>query len=285
MALGEVKVEENKVLKELTQAILGRVDEIHLDLVCVGELDATFAQGQMALALDAQAPQVKADPELDSLHLEDARHPHLVLQQHENGETVIANSISFAGAQGLVVSGPNAGGKTVVLKMVGLMTAMVRAGLPIPASPKSVVPLFDGVIAMVGDGQSIENAMSTFSAEAHALKQVIESVVRVKGQKKMLVLLDELFAGTDAQEGGALARASLEYLLESGASLMVTTHLEAVKNGLETTESAASFKSMFMAYDPHANKPTFNLHADGTGQGKHKRQKTLVCRKIFWKKH
>ncbi len=268
VALGEVKVEENKILGELTARILARVDEIQRDINCVGRLDATMARGQLALDLDAQVPKVVAGPQKGALSLVDAKHPHLLMQSGAlQREKIIANTIQFNEVRGLVVSGPNAGGKTVVLKMVGLLTAMVRAGLPIPAQPNSVVPLFDGVVAMVGDGQNLASALSTFSAEAHELKGLIDTVAGFHRNEQALVLLDELFSGTDAQEGGALARAALEHLVEMGATVLVTTHLEAVKRlALESESSDGLFKSLFMVYDPQSNTPTYQIREGGVGQ-------------------
>ena len=202
------------------------------------------------------------------LSLVDARHPHLVLQAKKTDrQKVIANTVRFEAARGLVVSGPNAGGKTVILKSVGLLVAMVRSGLPIPAEETSEVPLFDGLVAMVGDGQSLDSALSTFSAEAVELNGLLKVVSSFHRNERALVLLDELFAGTDAQEGGALARAALEHLVEMGASVLVTTHLEAVKRlALESEASSGPFKSLYMVYDPQSNTPTYQIRSGGAGQ-------------------
>ena len=166
VALSEVKVEEHTITR-LTHQIVQRVEEIQKDMVCVGRLDAAMARGHLAVELDAKAPKLVNASGAKGLSLVDARHPHLVLQAKKTDrQKVIANTVRFEAARGLVVSGPNAGGKTVILKSVGLLVAMVRSGLPIPAEETSEVPLFDGLVAMVGDGQSLDSALSTFSAEA-----------------------------------------------------------------------------------------------------------------------
>ena len=139
-------------------------------------------------------------------------------------EAIPVDLLFEAGHDTLVISGPNTGGKTVALKTFGLFALMVRAGLPVPCHPDSALGLFSQVHADIGDEQSIENSLSTFSGHLERLVRILSEV-----DEGALVLLDELGTGTDPAEGGALALAVLDRLREAGARTVVTTHLNLVK--------------------------------------------------------
>ena len=182
------------------------------------------------------------------LELRDARHPLLLL----TGVDVVANDIVLNASQALILSGPNAGGKTVALKTAGLIAWMVRSGLPVPARADSVVGWFDRVLCDIGDEQSIVRSLSTFSAHIVNLCSILECA-----SPSCLVLLDEIAAGTDPEEGAALAAAVLEALTVRGAAVGVTTHYERLK---ELATQNERFANASVGFDFERMAPTFRLH-------------------------
>ena len=181
------------------------------------------------------------------LELRGARHPLLLLTDIE----VVPNDIVLNARQALVISGPNAGGKTVALKTAGLVAWMVRTGLPVPVRAESVVGFFDRVLCDIGDEQSITHSLSTFSAHIENLKSILDCAA-----PSCLVLLDEIAAGTDPEEGAALAAAMLEALTARGASVGVTTHYERLK---ELATQNQSFANASVGFDFERMAPTFRL--------------------------
>jgi len=182
------------------------------------------------------------------LELRDARHPLLLL----TGLEVVPNDIVLNARQALIISGPNAGGKTVALKTAGLLAWMVRSGLPVPAREDSVVGWFDRVLCDIGDEQSIVHSLSTFSAHIVNLRSILECA-----SPSCLVLLDEIAAGTDPEEGAALAAAVLEALTLRGAAVGVTTHYERLK---ELATQNERFANASVGFDFEQMAPTFRLH-------------------------
>jgi DNA mismatch repair protein MutS2 len=182
------------------------------------------------------------------LELRDARHPLLLL----TGLEVVPNDIVLHARQALIISGPNAGGKTVALKTAGLVAWMVRSGLPVPARADSVVGWFDRVLCDIGDEQSIVHSLSTFSAHIVNLCSILECA-----SPSCLVLLDEIAAGTDPEEGAALAAAVLEALTLRGAAVGVTTHYERLK---ELATQNERFANASVGFDFEQMAPTFRLH-------------------------
>ncbi len=182
------------------------------------------------------------------LELRDARHPLLLL----TGLDVVPNDIVLSAGQALIISGPNAGGKTVALKTAGLIAWMVRAGLPVPARADSVVGWFERVLCDIGDEQSIVHSLSTFSAHIVNLCSILECA-----NPSCLVLLDEIAAGTDPEEGAALAAAVLEALTLRGAAVGVTTHYERLK---ELATQNERFANASVGFDFSHMAPTFRLH-------------------------
>lgn len=219
--LREEEEEVIKVLRALT-ALVGREAEIIQALLgLLGNLDLLAAKGRLAVRLRAQVPRVTRDRRLI---LRQARHPFLVLSLGPQGMPVPIDLEVGGVFSVLVVTGPNTGGKTVALKTAGLLTLMTLSGLPIPASPDSQIPCYRSVFADIGDEQSIEQSLSTFSSH---MSQVIK--ILAHAGPETLILLDELGAGTDPSEGAALGIAILDALRERGASVIASTHLEAVK--------------------------------------------------------
>lgn len=181
------------------------------------------------------------------LDLHGARHPLLAL----SALPVVANDIAIEAQRALVISGPNAGGKTVALKTLGLVAWMARAGIPLPVAEESTVGWFGCVLADIGDEQSIARSLSTFSAHVQRLCSLLEHAAH-----DSLILLDELASGTDPEEGAALAAAMLEALTARGAAVAVTTHYEKLK---EFAAHAQHLQNASVSYDFQRMAPTFRL--------------------------
>lgn len=244
--------EEQRILGELSEAVGEHADELHKALAILAELDSVQAAAKLAETLQANTPSFAEWTE--GFSLADARHPLLLLETRQ----VVDNNVALLKpAQSLVISGPNAGGKTVTLGLVGLCHLMARAGLPIPAAPGSRVILYDGVACSIGDAQDLSKGLSTFSAHLTTL-----SVILGEAGRGWLVLVDEIGADTDPQEGAALARAYLEALVDKGTHVGVTTHLEEVK-ALGIVDPR--FSNARVGFDPASMAPTFRLQLGAAG--------------------
>jgi DNA mismatch repair protein MutS2 len=215
--------EIRRVLAALTAALRTRAEAVLSTMLLAAELDARSAAARFADILHC-APVFLKDA--GPLVLREARHP-LLLEQGRTADTHQTVPIDLRlgdGFDALLITGPNTGGKTVALKTAGLLSLMAQAGLHLPASPDSEVPFFSGVLADIGDEQSIEQSLSTFSSHISQIRRILGTV-----RPGTLVLLDELGAGTDPVEGACLGIAILEALLERGALIISTTHLDAIK--------------------------------------------------------
>ncbi|MDX9719670.1 MAG: hypothetical protein RBU37_02905, partial [Myxococcota bacterium] len=209
----EVEEEEERILRNLTEVVGSIAGALAHNLRRLFYLDLVQAGAQLALDLRSNAPHIAARIELGR-----ARHPLLQLRLGAQGRDVVPNQIALpVESRALVISGANAGGKTVTLKTIGLFALLLRAGQPLPAAPGSEFPLFNEVFADIGDEQSIVQDTSTFSAHVIKLRQILPRV-----GPGSLVLLDEPFAGTDPAQGGALTMALLERLYIAGATVVVT---------------------------------------------------------------
>lgn len=209
--------EESRILGVLSRMVGRFRGPLSLALDAAEALDLAVARAELGRELRGVVPRVGDQGVID---LRQARHPVLALR----GVAVVANDLRVDGASpGLVLSGPNTGGKTVALKTLGLAALMVRAGIPLPAAEGSRVDLLDPVLADVGDWQSVEGDLSTFSGHVAMLKAVLDAAAAAS-QRPALVLLDEVGMGTDPAQGAALARAVLEALVDAGARVAVTTH-------------------------------------------------------------
>lgn len=251
IAQSVVLEEERKVLIELS-GLVGHQSGPILDGVdALARLDELEAVALLANDLMAHTPGIE---EADgALNLRGLRHPRLVLK----GGDVISNDVELGDARALVVSGPNAGGKTVTLTGVGLCALMTRAGLPIPCEPGSKIPLFNQVHSAIGDQQDLEAGLSTFSAHVTTLRDVT-----AEARRGALVLIDEIAAGTDPREGAAIATAVLEELLERGAVVLVTTHLEELK---ALAHLDKRFVNARVGFDGKKMAPTYRLQIGVAG--------------------
>ena len=251
----ELQLEEQREVERILRALSDQVGraapQIQVNLECLVRFDLAFAKAQLGQALGArelpcegeEQPWLVRGPA--ELALVEARHPLL------RGD-VVPISLHVGGAFSvLLITGPNTGGKTVALKTAGLLSLMALAGLPVPAEAGSRIPVYDSVHADIGDEQSIEQSLSTFSSHMRNIITILSEAGR-----NSLVLLDELGAGTDPTEGAALARALVEYLLARGASVIATTHHGELKLFAHSTPGVMNAS---VEFDPETFAPTYKL--------------------------
>ena len=258
----EERAEVVRILRELTWRAGERADAIAQLASILGELDAVQAMAQLAIDMDAQAPEIVE--ERDGVELFDSRHPLLMPVLAERlgiRRTVepVPVSVRVGGEEPvLVISGPNTGGKTVALKTVGLFALMAQCGLHLPAGPGSRLPVFRRVFADIGDEQSIAENLSTFSSHLASIVEMTRTLAR-----PALVLLDEVGAGTDPTEGGALGVAIVEHFRRAGATVVATTHHGLMKAYAQSTPGVgcASF-----GYRPDTYEPTYRLTMGAPGR-------------------
>jgi DNA mismatch repair protein MutS2 len=253
----EEESEVLRVLAELTDAVRAVLPDLDALVDGIARLDLTFARALLAERMDASAPAVGEEREI---YLAGARNPLLLAQGWNTPDrTVVPMDLYLDAARPLlVITGPNAGGKTVALKTLGLLALMAQSGCHVPARDGARLPVFSQVFAIVGDDQSVAENLSTFSAFVKQLRRVLEGV-----DDRSLVLLDELGAGTDPDDGAALAQAVLESLAESGALCAASTHLEPLKAFAATFPKA---RNASVEFDPERLEPTFRLVYDRPGQ-------------------
>ena len=204
------------ILARLSEETAGYIEEIRTDYRCLTDLDFIFARGQLAMSMNGSRPMLNEE---GRIHIRSGRHPLLDARKVVPITVTLGQDFSL-----LIITGPNTGGKTVSLKTVGLFTLMGQAGLHIPASDRSELAVFHQVYADIGDEQSIEQSLSTFSSHMTNIVSFLKDV-----DEKSLVLFDELGAGTDPTEGAALAIAILSYLHDRDIRAMATTHYSELK--------------------------------------------------------
>jgi DNA mismatch repair protein MutS2 len=217
--LGEEKEEEYRVLRDLSKKVRDEGENLWRDFEILGELDLLYAMAKLSILLKGVQPIFNEEGKIE---MKKARNPFLTLQKENRVVPVdlrIGNGIKV-----LILSGANAGGKTVALKTLGLLSLMVQCGLPIPVAEGSKVTIFQDIFAVIGDEQDIGENLSTFSSHLLHVNQILG-----KAGPHSLVLLDELGVGTHAQEGCALAMGFLDQFRERGASVVVTTHFDRLK--------------------------------------------------------
>jgi len=254
--------EERRILAELSAVVGEHAVELKYGIENLAVLDLAFAKAKYAESLRASEPTLHARPlrarkpaaedlkpaasETASIRLLHARHPLIV-----PSDVVAIDVDPPPGTHALVITGPNTGGKTVTLKTVGLLVLMAQSGLHIPAQSGSELPCFDSVYADIGDEQSIEQSLSTFSGHitniVHILKQA---------DARTLVILDELGAGTDPQEGAAIARAILGHLIQRGVTTFVATHFPELKAFAHATPGVVNAS---LEFDVQTLRPTYRL--------------------------
>ena len=245
--LRELEVEEQleiaRILAELSSRVAEHYSEIRSNLELLIKLDFIMAKGKLSCKMHASEPKIDVDGEL---RLISARHPLIEYKK------AVPVDIRIGGDyRTLIITGPNTGGKTVSLKTAGLLVMMAQSGLHIPASHASTLPIFGEVFADIGDEQSIEQSLSTFSSHMKNIVSIID-----KASYDSLVLVDELGAGTDPTEGAALAIAILERFYDSGALTMATTHYNELKKYALATSGV---ENAAMEFDVETLTPTYRL--------------------------
>lgn len=252
-ALRDAEVRETqRVLRELTRGVAKQADSIHAVQSTLDRIDAIHAAACTGAAMQAATPS-----DGETLRLLSARHPLLESKLRERNDNIVPLDLDVGQARALVITGPNTGGKTVVLKTLGLLVLMHQSGFQIPAHPDSQLPIYTRLVADIGDEQSIESAESTFSSHLRHVRVALETAT--EGQ---LVLLDEFMAGTDPEEGAALAKVVLRRLVEAGAAIFVTSHLGALKLFAHHEPGLANASMLF---DPQRRLPLFRLQTGVPG--------------------
>ncbi|MBS1873162.1 MAG: endonuclease MutS2 [Acidobacteria bacterium] len=253
----EEAAEVARILRDLTDRLRQHSDDITLAFDAMGQLEFLFAKANFALDFNCVVP--KFSPDLDRrLHLKEARHPLLedVLRKHRKRVVPISVTLDEK-TRTLLISGPNTGGKTVAMKTVGLLALMAHAGFPVPAS-EAEFPILEQVLADIGDQQSIQESLSSFSAHIHAIRKMLEVV-----GMDALVLLDELGRATDPEEGGALGVAILDTFRNAGAFTLASTHLTPIKIYGANTPGVLNAS---MGFDEETLEPTYVLRTGAPGK-------------------
>jgi len=248
--IAEEQRQVERILRTLSEEVGEHATEITANIGAAAEIDLAQAKARYARSIRGVEPTVVASdddaPQHDSgLRLVEARHPLL-------GDKAVPLSVEIGGDFSvLVITGPNTGGKTVALKTIGLLSLMAQAGLPIPASEETRLPVFDSIFVDIGDEQSIERTLSTFSWHIGNINQIIHSATR-----HSLVLLDELGTSTDPTQGSALARAVLMHFLEAETTTVATTHFSELKAFAHVTPG---MENASLDFDPVTTEPTYHL--------------------------
>jgi DNA mismatch repair protein MutS2 len=261
--LEEEQTEVQRILAEITRSLAEHAGAIAAGAAILAEVESLFARARFAAEFDCAVPEFfsadspSADQPETRLALFAARHPLLENRLRATGNKVVPLSLDLGGdARQLIVSGPNTGGKTVALKTVGLLALMAQAGVPVPAE-RAQLPVFDAVLADIGDAQSIERDLSTYSAHITRLDQIAHQATEAS-----LVLLDELGTATDPEEGAALAAAIAEHFLKLRSWCLVSTHHTSLKVYAANT---AGVQNASAGFDEQTLAPTYQVRVGVPG--------------------
>lgn len=251
--LNHNKIEEDKevyrILSMLTNLVESYKKEITTNIQVMAYYDFLFAKARLSRSLQANPVKVNTGKHID---LHGARHPLI-------GKSAVPLDINIGESyRTLLITGPNTGGKTVALKTIGLLTLMVQSGLHVPAEQDSEFAIFTDILADIGDGQSIEQSLSTFSAHIRNIISIIDCA-----DNNTLVIMDELGTGTDPGEGMGIATAVLEEIYKRGAITIATTHYSEIKEYANTREG---FRNGCMEFDLHTLKPLYRLKVGEPGE-------------------
>lgn len=220
----EEQREIERILRELTSEVGKYSDTLERNIPIIGHFDAIHARVKLGLNLDGAIPELSSD---GTLNLIRAMNPNLMLKNLslKEPEPIVPLNLELNSEElALVITGPNAGGKSVAMRTVGMLNLLLQSGFPIPVQPDSKIPVLNGIYIDIGDDQSIENDLSTFSSRLQWMRATLQKL-----KKNSLVLIDEAGSGTDPEEGGALFQAFVERVIEMGARVIVTTHHGSLK--------------------------------------------------------
>lgn len=242
-------MEEYKVLSSLTELIYTEKDSIRRNIEVIGQYDMIFAKGKYSKSIDGRSPSLNNH---GFIQIKGGKHP--LLQGH-----VVPLDVTIGNAyRSLIITGPNAGGKTVVLKTVGLLTLAMQSGFHIPIGEGTTMSVFDKVFVDIGDNQSLENSLSTFSSHVKNLATIINQT-----NKSTLLLFDEIGSGTEPSEGAALAIAILEQLYQKGAITIATTHYNEIK---DFSAKHPDFENAAMQFNSETLEPLYKLLIGKSGE-------------------
>jgi len=247
----EEKYEIERILRELTGHVRKSTPELTLNEELVGEIDSIHARVKLGLKLDGTVPELSPDKQLKVM---EAYNPVLKLKTIENTQqdpVIPLNLELHENELALIITGPNAGGKSVAMKTIGLTIMMHQSGFPVPVHPDSRLPVKSGLFLDMGDDQSIENDLSTFSSRLQWMKDALD-----KADEKSLVLIDEAAAGTDPEEGGAIFQAFIEEMIGRKSQIIVTTHHGSLKVFAHEHPNAVNGS---MEFDQQNLSPTYHF--------------------------
>ncbi len=250
----EEQREIERILQQLTRQIGSRSQELFNNFELIGDLDAIHAKAQLGMRFDANIPQISTNEELK---LVDAYNPILLLKTLGSSERKKSDVIPLTlelekEERCVIITGPNAGGKSVAMKTLGLCSLMLQCGYPIPVQADSRIPVFDGIFVDLGDDQSIENDLSTFSSHLAWIRDTLKNIT-----SRSLILIDEAGSGTDPEEGSALYQAFIETLLNKHARIVATTHHGSLKVFAHNEPGVINGS---MEFDQSTLSPTYRFH-------------------------
>jgi len=256
--IAEEKTEEIRILRNLSTRIRESSDEIAEDYEIILKLDLLNCIARFSDLMQMQVPMIQ---DSGNINLVQGRHPLLSLALLKSGpdQKVVPLDVTLGGDNTvMVITGSNAGGKTIALKTIGLLLVMALSGVPVPADSSSVFPLVEKLLIDIGDEQSIENSLSTFSAHVSHISEIIRNA-----DENTLVLIDELGTGTDPDEGAALSCAVLKEVQQRGALVFATTHLTGIKGFVHRT---AGMMNASMEFDQKSLTPLYRMRMGDPGQ-------------------
>ncbi len=245
----EEKQEIYKIFTEYSAEIISQKDEILRNVEVLKIVDYYQAVCRYANKMKANVPEIIDEPNLQLLN---ARHPLLIIQFNDRNKVIPFDLSIDEKFRILLISGPNTGGKTITLKAIGLLTIMALSGLPIPASSNSKIGIFTSFFADIGDEQSLENSLSTFSSHINRIKKLT-----TYGDEKSLALIDEIGSATDPEQGSALAQAILEDMVSKNMVGVITTHYTKLKIFAEQNEKC---RNASVQFDPTTHNPTYKFN-------------------------
>lgn len=256
--IAEEKAEEIRILRNLSTQIRQNADELAEEYGIIVKLDLLHCIAVFSDLMHMQVPMIQ---DASGIHLVQGRHPLLshALLKPDSDKTVVPLDVTLGGDDTvMVITGSNAGGKTIAIKTIGLLSVMALSGMPVPADSSSVFPLIKKLLIDIGDEQSIENSLSTFSAHVSHISEIIKNA-----DEKTLALIDELGTGTDPEEGAALSCAVLKEVQQRGALIFATTHLTGIKGFVHRTPGMLNAS---MEFDQRTLSPLYTLRTGEPGQ-------------------